>query len=109
VGATRGPPGRASKPESQYRNSISDIFPTIVVQGKFEPDRRIGGLLAASGTTLSISRRRGYAKMADGIARQVVDEKSREIDWHPNPPPRRTRLRQADHQALWFAVFSAGR
>lgn len=66
--------------ESQYRNSISDIFGTgIAVQGKFEPDRRIGGLLAASGTTLSITPAgfEGYAKMADSIARQVVDEKNR--------------------------------
>ena len=66
--------------ESQYRNSIADIFGAgIVVQGKFEPDRRVGGLLAASGTTLSITPAgfEGYAKMADGIARQVVDEKNR--------------------------------
>src|SRR5882757_726588 len=66
--------------ESQYRNSISDIFgPGIVVQGKFEPDRRIGGLLASSGTSLSITAAgfEAYAKMADGIARQVVDEKNR--------------------------------
>lgn len=66
--------------EAQYRNSIADIFgPDIVVQGRFEPDRRIGGLLAASGTTLSItpSGFEGYAKIADSIARQVVDEKNR--------------------------------
>jgi hypothetical protein len=50
-----------------------------VVQGKFETDRRIGGLLAASSTTLSItpSGFEGYAKIADGIAKQVVDEKNR--------------------------------
>ncbi len=66
--------------ESQYRNSIADIFgPGIVVQGKFEPDRRIGGLLASSGATLSITPAgfEAYAKMANGIARQVVDEKNR--------------------------------
>jgi hypothetical protein len=66
--------------ETQYRNSIADIFgPGIVVQGKFEPDRRIAGLLAAGTTTLSISPSgfEAYAKMADGIARQVVDEKNR--------------------------------
>src|SRR5690349_17786151 len=66
--------------ESQYRNSIADIFgPGIVVQGRFEPDRRIGGLLAASGTTLSITAAgfEGYAKIADSIAKQVVDEKNR--------------------------------
>jgi hypothetical protein len=66
--------------ETQYRNSIADIFgPGILVQGKFEPDRRISGLLAAGSTTLSISPSgfEAYAKMADGIARQVVDEKNR--------------------------------
>jgi hypothetical protein len=66
--------------ETQYRNSIADIFgPGILVQGKFEPDRRIAGLLAAGSTTLSISPSgfEAYAKMADGIARQVVDEKNR--------------------------------
>jgi len=66
--------------ESQYRNSIADIFsPGIAVQGRFEPDRRIGGLLASGTTTLSItpSGFEGYAKIADSIARQVVDEKHR--------------------------------
>jgi len=66
--------------ESQYRNSIADIFgPDILVQGKFEPDSRVGGLLAASSSILSITPAgfEGYAKIADGIARQVVDEKHR--------------------------------
>jgi Protein of unknown function (DUF1592)/Protein of unknown function (DUF1588)/Protein of unknown function (DUF1585)/Protein of unknown function (DUF1587)/Protein of unknown function (DUF1595) len=80
--ATQGPylTGLRRLTETQYRNSISDIFgANIMVQGKFEPDRRIGGLLAASGTTLSITPAglEGYAKMADSIAKQVVDEKNR--------------------------------
>jgi Protein of unknown function (DUF1595)/Protein of unknown function (DUF1587) len=80
--AVKGPylAGLRRLTEAQYRNSIADIFgPQILVQGKFEPDRRIGGLLAASGTTLSVtpSGFEGYAKMADGIAAQVVDEKNR--------------------------------
>mgnify|MGYP003337111639 FL=1 len=80
VGAAQGPYLSSLRrlTESQYRNSIADIFgPAILVQGRFEPDRRVGGLLAAGGTTLSItpSGFAGYAKMADGIARQVVDEK----------------------------------
>ena len=79
---TQGPylTGLRRLTESQYRNSISDIFgANIMVQGKFEPDRRIGGLLAASGTTLSITPAgfEGYAKIADSIAKQVVDEKNR--------------------------------
>lgn len=82
LAATQGPylSGLRRLTESQYRNSISDIFgPNIAVQGKFEPDRRVGGLLAASGTTLSITPAgfEGYAKIADSIARQVVDEKNR--------------------------------
>ncbi|HUE64836.1 MAG TPA: DUF1592 domain-containing protein [Rhizomicrobium sp.] len=80
--ATQGPylAGLRRLTETQYRNSIADIFgPGIVVQGKFEPDRRIGGLLAAGSASLSISPSgfEAYAKMADGIARQVVDEKNR--------------------------------
>lgn len=66
--------------EAQYRNSIADIFgPTIVVQGKFEPDRRLSGLLSAGSATLSISPAgfEAYAKMADDIAKQVVDQKNR--------------------------------
>jgi hypothetical protein len=82
LAATAGPylAGLRRLTESQYRNSISDIFgPDILVQGKFEPDQRVGGLLAASGSTLSITPAgfEGYAKIADGIARQVVDEKHR--------------------------------
>ena len=80
--ASQGPylAGLRRLTETQYRNSIADIFgPNIVVQGRFEPDRRVGGLLAAGTTSLSItpSGFEGYAKIADGIARQVVDEKNR--------------------------------
>ena len=80
--ATQGPylSGLRRLTESQYRNSIADIFgPDIAVQGKFEPDRRVGGLLASSSTSLSVTPAgfEAYAKMADGIARQVVDEKNR--------------------------------
>ncbi len=82
MAATQGPylSGLRRLTESQYRNSIADIFgPDILVQGKFEPDRRVGGLLAASSSTLSITPAgfEGYAKIADGVARQVVDEKHR--------------------------------
>ena len=66
--------------ESEYRNSIADIFgPAIQVQGRFEPDRRIGGLLSASSAILSISPAgfQAYAQMADGIAGQVTDAKHR--------------------------------
>ena len=82
LAATQGPylAGLRRLTETQYRNAIADIFdPTIVVQGRFEPDRRVGGLLASGTTTLSItpSGFEGYAKIADSIAKQVVDEKNR--------------------------------
>jgi hypothetical protein len=66
--------------ESEYRHSIADIFgPKIVVQGRFEPGQRIGGLKAASGTVLSVTAAGfdGYTKMADTIALQIVDPKNR--------------------------------
>jgi hypothetical protein len=66
--------------ETEYRNSIADIFGSgIDVQGRFEPERRVGGLLASSSAILSITPAgfEGYAKMADSIAAQVVDGKNR--------------------------------
>jgi hypothetical protein len=66
--------------ESEYRNSIADIFgKDIQVQGRFEPDRRVGGLLSASSAILSISPAgfEAYAAMAGAIAAQVVDAKHR--------------------------------
>jgi hypothetical protein len=66
--------------ESEYRNSIADIFGAdIQVQGRFEPDRRIGGLLAASSAILSIPPAgfESYTQMANAVAAQVVDAKHR--------------------------------
>lgn len=66
--------------ESEYRHSIADIFgPRILVQGRFEPGRRIGGLLAASANILSITPAgfEGYAKTADSIAVQVTSPENR--------------------------------
>jgi hypothetical protein len=67
--------------ESEYRNSIADILgPQVQIQGLFQPGRRVGGLVAASGSILSVtaSGLEGYTKMADGIAAQVVDPKNRD-------------------------------
>ena len=68
--------------ESEYRNSIRDIFGAdILVQGRFDAGRRVGGLLAASSTVLSSVTPAGlesFSKMADSIASQVVDQKHRE-------------------------------
>jgi hypothetical protein len=66
--------------ETEYRNSIADIFGSAIdVQGRFEPERRVGGLLASSSAILSITPAgfEGYSKMADSIAAQVVDGKNR--------------------------------
>jgi hypothetical protein len=66
--------------EQEYRYSVADIFgPQITVQGVFEPDTRIDGLLATSSTILSItpSGFSALSAMADNIASQVVNEKNR--------------------------------
>ena len=57
--------------EQEYRNSIADIFGKgIVVQGVFEPGKRVGGLIEASTALLSITPVGfdSYSKMADSIA-----------------------------------------
>lgn len=66
--------------EQQYRNTVADIFGSdIVVAGKFEPERRIGGLLAAGGAELSITAAgfASYTQIAETVADQVIDEKRR--------------------------------
>lgn len=66
--------------EQEYRHSIADIFsPKINVQGRFEPEIRVGGLLAASSTTLSVtpSGFESYTKIADSISAQVVSPEHR--------------------------------
>jgi hypothetical protein len=67
--------------EAQYRSTIADIFgPDIKVSGRFEPDMRVGGLLAAgtSAVSLTPAGAEQYEQIARGIAGQVVDAKHRE-------------------------------
>lgn len=67
--------------EAQYRATIADIFgPDIKVSGRFEPDMRIGGLLAAgtSAVSLTPAGAEQYEQIARGIAEQVVDAKHRD-------------------------------
>ena len=74
------PAGLRLLTESEYRNSIADIFGLgIKVEGRFEPERRVGGLLAASTAILSVTPAgfEAFSKMADNIAIQVVDTKNR--------------------------------
>lgn len=66
--------------ESQYRQTIADIFDAdIRIVGRFEPDSRRDGLLAV-GTSLVSMTPAGfeqYDAMARDIAAQVVDEERR--------------------------------
>src|SRR5689334_1346767 len=40
----------------QYQNTIADVFgPSIELGGRFEPDLRVGGLLAVGAGTVSIT------------------------------------------------------
>jgi len=67
--------------ESQYRNSIADIFGAdIKITGRFERGLRQDRLLAvaASQAGLSPFSFEQYDQMARGIANQVVDEKRRD-------------------------------
>jgi hypothetical protein len=66
--------------QGEYRNSIADIFGSeIEVRGVVEPDRRVGGLQAASTAVLSVTPAgfESFTKMADSIADQVTSEKYR--------------------------------
>ena len=63
--------------EQEYRNSVADIFgKDIAVQGMFEPQIRISGLVATSTSVLSVTPAgfESFSKMADSIAVQVTDE-----------------------------------
>ena len=66
--------------EQEYRNSIADIFgKDIAVQGMFEPQVRMGGLVATSTAVLSVTPAGfdSFSKMADAIAIQVTDVQHR--------------------------------
>src|SRR3954463_6883053 len=66
--------------EQEYRNSIADIFgKDIAVQGMFEPQIRISGLVATSTSVLSVTPAgfESFSKMADSIGLQITDEKHR--------------------------------
>ncbi len=66
----------------QYQNVIHDVFgPTIELGGRFEPDLRVGGLLAVGSGDVSITAAgiEQYDTMSRRIAGQVVDEKRRDM------------------------------
>lgn len=66
--------------ETQYRQSIADIFGAdIKVIGRFEPDLRVHGLLAVGASAISITPGgfERYDEIARGIAAQVTDKSHR--------------------------------
>jgi hypothetical protein len=74
--------------ESQYRHAVADAFGADVrIEGRFEPERREGGLLAVGGGQLSItpSGFEQYARLADAIAAQAVapERRARLADCRP--------------------------
>jgi hypothetical protein len=67
--------------EAQYRASVADIFGgDIKVAGRFEPDLRVQGLLAAGASAVSVTPGgfEQYETMARSIADQVVDPAHRD-------------------------------
>jgi len=66
--------------ETQYRHTIADIFgKDIVINARFEPEKREEGLLALGGLQLSLTSSgfEQYFAMASAISDQVFDEKRR--------------------------------
>lgn len=67
--------------EAQYRASIADIFgDDIKVAGRFEPDLRVDGLLAAGTSAVSVTPGglEQYEAIARSVAEQVVDPAHRD-------------------------------
>jgi hypothetical protein len=67
--------------ESQYRHAIADTFgPDIIINARFEPERREDGLQAVGSAQLSVTTTglEQYLAVARSVADQVVDEKRRD-------------------------------
>jgi hypothetical protein len=68
--------------QDQYRQVITDLFgSTIKVGGRFEPDIRRDGLLAAGASQVSVtaSGLEDYDHIARNVAAQVVNEQNRDM------------------------------
>lgn len=66
----------------QYQNVITDLFgSTIELGGRFEPELRVGGLMAVGASNISVTAAgmEQYDMMARRIAGQVLDERRREL------------------------------
>jgi hypothetical protein len=73
---------------SQYVQTITDIFgPAIIINGRFEPELRVDGLLAIGARKASISDSgfESYDEIARSIAQQVTDVANRETFVHCTP------------------------
>jgi len=67
--------------ESQYRHAIRDILgPQIIINARFEPEKREEGLLAlgAQDMLVSTSGLEQYFALAQSVAEQALDEKNRD-------------------------------
>jgi len=76
------PPSIRLLTESQYRNTISDLFGSrITVGGHFDPLVRTNGLLALGAAEAQITPAglEQYDRMARSIATQVIDEANRDV------------------------------
>ncbi|WP_380879511.1 hypothetical protein ACFB49_22700 [Sphingomonas sp. DBB INV C78] len=66
--------------QGQYKATIADIFgKDISISGRFEPDLRVDGLLAAGTSKVSLTPAAAeqYEQLARGIAEQVTSEQHR--------------------------------
>lgn len=66
--------------EAQYRRVVADVFgQDIRVVGRFEPDKRVDGLVAVGSSMVSVTASGfdQYEGIARGIAEQVVDKDHR--------------------------------
>ncbi len=66
--------------ESQYRNTIEDIFSSeIEINARFEPEKREGGLLAIGSSLLSLTSSgfEQYFTLASAVSTQVLNEENR--------------------------------
>jgi len=67
--------------ETQYRNTIADLFgPGVKLEARFEPERRENGLLAIGTAQLSLTSTgfEQYFALANSIAAQALNEKQRD-------------------------------
>ena len=81
AGVHDGEPRLRRLTEAQYRATIADVFGSdIKITGRFEPDLRVGGLLATGTSKVSITPggAEQYEATARGIAEQVVDPAHRD-------------------------------